>query len=149
MNVIVDVQYALDDSDLPDEDLISSWVKAALAGHGTDTELTIRIVDENEGKELNEHWRKSSGSTNVLSFPSGDPVEIEPEFLGDIVICAPVAKREACQQNKALEAHWAHLVIHGTLHLTGYDHINEHDAKIMESLETRILKTLGFDDPYI
>ncbi len=119
----------------------------ALPENNKNSELTIRIVDEEEMKELNMRWRGIDNSTNVLSFPAGDNI-IAPELLGDIAICAPVIEKEAIEQNKSQDAHWAHMVIHGVLHLLGYDHTNNDDAEIMESLEIKILNTLNFPNPY-
>ena len=148
MGILVDMQYEFLDPRLPDKGLITTWVNAALNNSDKNVELTIRIVGEEEGKELNERWRHSKGSTNVLSFPAEEILETSPKLLGEIVICAPVVEREAEQQQKSLTEHWAHMVIHGTLHLLAYDHKNNNEAKIMESLETTILKKLGFKDPY-
>lgn len=149
MSVEVVVQYAVDPpTALPSKKTITIWVKAALAGRREEAQLTVRIVDEEEGSELNQRWRKRAGPTNVLSFPSTGLERIAPTLLGDIVICAPVVKREAQHQRKALCAHWAHMVIHGTLHLLGLDHIEEQQALIMEQLETEILGRLGYADPY-
>ncbi|MDQ3959057.1 MAG: rRNA maturation RNase YbeY [Pseudomonadota bacterium] len=149
MSVEVVVQYAVDPpTALPSKKTITIWVKAALAGRREEAQLTVRIVDEEEGSELNQRWRKRAGPTNVLSFPSTGLERIAPTLLGDIVICAPVVKREAQHQRKALRAHWAHMVIHGTLHLLGLDHIEEQQALIMEQLETEILGRLGYADPY-
>ena len=149
MSIVVDVQYAAEQRGLPDQAQITHWVEAALAGQRTEAELTVRIVDEEEGRELNEHWRGGSGATNVLSFPAGDEQTVVPELLGDIVICAPLVSREAAGQGKTEEAHWAHLVIHGVLHLLGFDHVTEHDAAVMESLEIEKLNRLGYGNPYI
>ncbi len=149
MPVTVNLQNASASGNLPDQDQVNTWVRTALDGLKLSAELTIRIVDEEEGRELNERWCKSTGPTNVLSFPAGGTEETAPELLGDIVICAPVVEREARQQNKTLTAHWAHMVVHGTLHLLGYDHIQEDDAEVMESLEINILKKLGLENPYI
>ena len=148
MAVTVDIQFAYSGDKLPDISLINKWVNAVLIDLKKDAELTIRIVDETEAKELNERWSKSKGATNVLSFPANDATDILPDLLGDIIICAPVVEREATQQSKLLKAHWAHMIIHGTLHLLGYDHINENDAKIMESIEINTLASLGFLNPY-
>ena len=119
-------------------------------GHAV--ELTIRLVDEEEGMHLNQTYRGNTGATNVLSFPFENLEDIPDEFniplLGDIVICAPVVRQEAKTQNKKETNHWAHLTVHGTLHLLGYDHIDDEDAQIMENLETGILSSLGFSDPY-
>lgn len=149
MSVEVVVQYAVDPpTALPSKKTITIWVKAALAGRREEAQLTVRIVDEEEGSELNQRWRKRAGPTNVLSFPSTGLERIAPTLLGDIVICAPVVEREAQHQRKAFRAHWAHMVIHGTLHLLGLDHIEEQQALIMEQLETEILGRLGYADPY-
>jgi probable rRNA maturation factor len=149
VSVEVVVQYAVDPpTALPSKKTITIWVKAALAGRREEAQVTVRIVDEEEGSELNQRWRKRAGPTNVLSFSSTGLELIAPALLGDIVICAPVVEREAQHQRKALRAHWAHMVIHGTLHLLGLDHIEEQQALIMEQLETEILGRLGYADPY-
>lgn len=149
MSVEVVVQYAVGPpTALPSKKTITLWIKAALAGRREEAQVTVRIVDEEEGSELNQRWRKRAGPTNVLSFPSTGLEQIAPALLGDIVICAPVVEREAQHQRKALRAHWAHMVIHGTLHLLGLDHIEEQQALIMEQLETEILGRLGYADPY-
>jgi len=110
--------------------------------------ITIRIVDVAEAKQLNETWRHGNGPTNVLSFPFDYPPGVDISLLGDIVICAPLVAKEATEQHKSHNAHWAHLVIHGTLHLLGYDHIEEPQAQIMENIEIRILHKLGYPNPY-
>jgi probable rRNA maturation factor len=114
-------------------------------------ELTVRIVGETESATLNERFRNVIGATNVLAFPyDNSPCEgaIDLELIGDLVICAPVLEREAAAQGKTLLAHWAHILIHGTLHLVGYDHENVEDAQVMEEREKELLGLLGFDDPY-
>lgn len=115
-------------------------------------ELTVRIVNEEEGSSLNQTYRGKIGPTNVLSFPfelpEGMPDDLQLPLLGDIVLCAPLVKKQALEQNKAEKNHWAHLTVHGTLHLLGYDHINAEDAAIMENLEINILSKLGIPDPY-
>jgi probable rRNA maturation factor len=108
----------------------------------------LRIVDEPEGAELNQAWRNRSAATNVLSFPAELPENPALRVLGDLVLCAPVVRREARAQGKPQAAHWAHLVIHGTLHLLGYDHTVESEAEVMEALECAVLAGLGFPDPY-
>ena len=148
MTHTIDVQLAVDKAQVPDTEQITLWAIAALDGVDTDSELSVRVVDEEEGAQLNEKWRKKSDPTNVLSFPAEVGEEIQPKPLGDIVICAPVVAREAREQGKAPEAHWAHMVIHGTLHLLGYDHIDNKEAERMESLEIEILNTLDLDNPY-
>lgn len=148
MKIKVDIQRATDDPEIPDNRKFRKWVKTALSDYNKDTELTIRIVDEDEGTELNRKWRKKKGPTNVLSFPYADDDGMAGDLLGDIIICAPVIRKEAKEQKKTLESHWAHMVIHGTLHLLGYDHIKPEDAGKMENLETRLLKSLGYANPY-
>ncbi|MEZ5589739.1 MAG: rRNA maturation RNase YbeY [Gammaproteobacteria bacterium] len=136
---------------LPTKTQLQRWAGAALVDPRaqTATELTIRLVDEAESSMLNETYRHKQGPTNVLSFPFEAPIpEIDMPLLGDIVICVPVVEHEAAEQNKPLIAHWAHLVIHGVLHLQGYDHQTETEADIMEALEVTLLDQLGFPDPY-
>ena len=116
--------------------------------HEQEYELTIRVVDEEESQSLNSQYRGKDNPTNVLSFPFEAPAEIELDLLGDLVICAPVVGKEATEQSKEEIAHWAHMVIHGTLHLQGYDHIEDEEAEAMEALEVKILSALGFPDPY-
>jgi len=148
MNLSIDIQKACASEDSPDEDSITRWVSAAIRDERGDSELSIRIVDELESGELNQRYRGKSGATNVLSFPC-DAVTPEPlPLLGDLVICAPVVVREAQQQQKIPQAHWAHIVIHGVLHLLGYDHIEDSDAERMEDLETAIMLKLDFPPPY-
>lgn len=149
MSIEVAVQYATDWPDLPDENQLKLWVKAALKGLKENAVLTIRIVDEDEGTQLNEQWRKSQGPTNVLSFTHEGEPEIAPDLLGDIVVCAPVVAREAKEQNKDIDAHWAHMVVHGVLHLNGFDHIKPEDADTMENLEIKILEELNYNNPYL
>lgn len=127
---------------------IRRWAKAVLDGRRERAELSIRIVGEAEGAELNRRYRHKSGATNVLSFPCDTAAGVEPDILGDLVICAPVVEREAHEQEKNGEAHWAHMVVHGTLHLLGHDHVKQEEAERMEALETEILARLGYPDPY-
>lgn len=149
MIATLDLQLACDAPQLPSETEIQTWVDAALGAVGLDTgELTVRIVDEQEGRSLNHQYRGKDYATNVLSFPFEAMPGIDIPLLGDLVICAPVVAREAAEQNKPLKHHWAHLCVHGTLHLLGFDHIEEADADEMESLEIAILGQLGIDDPY-
>ncbi|MGH8246068.1 MAG: rRNA maturation RNase YbeY [Gammaproteobacteria bacterium] len=146
--ISIDVQYACSAAGLPGRKQIASWVRAALRDGAKNAELTVRIVSEPEAAELNQRWRGIEGATNVLSFPATGLEGIAPGLLGDVVICATVVKREAEQQGKTLKAHWAHMVIHGTLHLLGHDHQDKSQAGIMEALETDILGELGFQNPY-
>ncbi|PKM31830.1 MAG: rRNA maturation RNase YbeY [Gammaproteobacteria bacterium HGW-Gammaproteobacteria-11] len=144
----LDIQRASSAPDLPDDDSFRRWAGLALQdkpGH----ELTIRIVDEDESRSLNHDYRGKDYPTNVLSFPADLPPELEIPLLGDLVICAPVVAREAIEQHKAPLAHWAHMVIHGCLHLTGHDHIEDHEAEQMENLERQLLAQLGIADPYL
>ena len=148
MNLSIDIQKACASEDSPDEDSIKRWVSAAIRDERDECELSIRIVDEQESADFNQRYRGKSGATNVLSFPF-DAVTPEPlPILGDLVICAPVLVREAAEQQKTTTAHWAHIVIHGVLHLLGYDHIEDQDAEQMESLETAIMLVLDFPPPY-
>ncbi len=149
MSIEVDVQYATNEPDLPDAAQIRLWVELALQDLRDNAELTVRIVDEEEGTALNEQWRKSTGATNVLSFPYDGVENIAPDLMGDIIICAPVVISEAQQQQKSEQAHWAHMVIHGVLHLNGFDHIEPQDAERMESLEVQLLEKLQITNPYI
>lgn len=148
MNITLDVQREVDA--LPkDEDLLK-WLNETLAfEEKDDIELTIRFVDEKESAELNKQYRNKKGSTNILSFPFEMPAEIELNLLGDLVICSDVVKREAVEQKKQELAHWAHMVVHGTLHLLGYDHLTDAEADVMEDKEIKILSQLGYTDPYL
>ena len=148
MTLIVDIQMASASEEAPDPQSIERWVSAAIGNQRESTELSIRIVDVDEGQILNEQFRGSTGATNVLSFPFENESPEPLPLIGDIVICAPVVLKEASEQNKTLHAHWAHMIIHGVLHLLGYDHQNETDANLMESLETEIMQGLGFPPPY-
>lgn len=145
----LDLQVASDAGRLPAEADFQAWCALALRQRSADSELTIRLVDEAEGRELNRTWRGKDYATNVLSFPADVPDELlDIPLLGDLVICVPVVEREAVEQGKTQEAHWAHLVIHGCLHLLGYDHIDDEEAEEMESLERILLAELGHPDPY-
>ena len=145
----LDLQLATDASKLPAEAQLRRWVELALRQRTADSELTIRLVDAEEGQELNRTYRHKDYATNVLSFPAEVPDGLlDIPLLGDLVICVPVVEREAREQNETLEAHWAHLVIHGCLHLLGYDHIDDEEAEEMEGLERQLLAELGYPDPY-
>jgi probable rRNA maturation factor len=144
----LDLQIVSAAPGLPAEDDFRRWVEAALAGRRGEAELTIRVVDAEESAELNGTYRHKPGPTNVLSFPFAAPPGVELPLLGDIVICAPVVAREAAEQGKTAPAHWAHMTVHGCLHLLGYDHIDPAEAEIMESLEKEVLSALGYADPY-
>ena len=159
MAVAVDIQLALNKDStikLPGKDQIQHWanmaVNTARKSDGEDSQITVRIVEEAEISQLNSVYRHKEGTTNVLSFPfmapPGIPVEESAGSLGDLVICATVVDREALQQNKQAMQHWAHMIVHGTLHLLGYDHQKEQEAKNMERLEATILAEMGYPDPY-
>jgi probable rRNA maturation factor len=154
--VRVSVQIATAESGLPASDDFLLWVNSAVEAAGqsvpADTSVTIRVVDESESSALNGNFRDVAKPTNVLAFPvipdefvAGEAGESE---LGDLAICAPVVLREATEQAKTLAAHFAHMTVHGSLHLLGYDHINEQDATTMEALEQQVMEELGFPDPY-
>ncbi|MBB5863481.1 rRNA maturation RNase YbeY [Xanthomonas sp. 3058] len=148
----VAVSYALPRAGLPSAVSFRKWVAAALKGRIREADLAVRLVDEKEGCSLNHHYRGKDYATNVLSFPAelpeGLPKGIKMPLLGDLVICAPVVAREAAEQGKSLAAHYAHLTVHGTLHLLGWDHEDDKEADAMEQLEREILADLGIDDPY-
>jgi probable rRNA maturation factor len=146
---LLDLQHACDAKNLPSNEQFQSWVNIALNNDKTDFELTIRLVDVKESQSLNLQYRGKDKPTNVLSFPFEVPAEIELDLLGDLVICADIVAQEANEQDKDLHNHWAHMVIHGCLHLLGYDHIDEVEATEMEALETKLLKALDISDPYI
>ncbi|HHF6184738.1 TPA: rRNA maturation RNase YbeY [Haemophilus influenzae] len=149
-SVLVDLQIATENIEgLPTEEQIVQWATGAVQPEGNEVEMTVRIVDEAESHELNLTYRGKDRPTNVLSFPFECPDEVELPLLGDLVICRQVVEREAAEQEKLLMAHWAHMVVHGCLHLLGYDHIEDDEAEEMESLETQIMQGLGFDDPYL
>lgn len=148
--VILDLQLACEsEQGLPPEADFRRWLEAVLPQFQPESEVTIRVVDEAESHELNHTYRGKDKPTNVLSFPFEAPPGIELPLLGDLIICRQVVEQEAHEQEKALEAHWAHMVIHGSLHLLGYDHIEDDEAEEMESLETEIMLALGYPDPYI
>lgn len=144
------IQQATDQALAPKSSILRKWAKSALSKKIESAEITIRITDSHEMAELNSTYRHKEGPTNVLSFPFAipDEVELDIPLLGDIVICAEVVNREAEEQNKTQEAHWAHMVIHGIFHLLGYDHETDSDAAIMETLEIEMMQLLGFANPY-
>lgn len=164
MNLVLDVQRAAGTVADPGDTKLADWVTQVLTNtdvswqrsdaddvmaevrHGA--RLTIRLVEREESALLNQRYRHLEGPTNILSFPFGQPQLLQPPLLGDLVICVPLLEDEARQQHKPVEAHWTHLVIHGLLHLFGYDHVSEDDAEKMEALEIQILQHLGISDPY-
>lgn len=142
----LELQNASERAGIPAETDLASWAQSALKRD--EAELVIRVVDEEESAELNFQYRHKAGPTNVLSFPFEAPPGVDTAILGDLVICAPVVEREAAEQGKPQCAHWAHMVVHGVLHLQGYDHVEEHEAMAMEAEEVAILRQLGFPNPY-
>lgn len=144
------LQLASQADNLPSEADFATWAAAALP-NGSRSELLIRIVDAEESRQLNAAYRGKEASTNVLSFAFEAPPGMlldSLDYLGDLVICAPVVQQEAARQNKQAQAHWAHMVVHGVLHLCGYDHQNEAEAAMMEDKERAIMYALQFPDPY-
>lgn len=135
---------------VPDRFSLQRWVDETLQDKLETAEMCIRIVDEEESQQLNMQYREKNQSTNVLAFPVKIKEDLDQKqpYIGDLVICAPVVTREAIDQDKALMTHWAHIVIHGTLHLLGYDHIKDDEAEIMEGIEIEIMQRLGFTNPY-
>ena len=144
----VDVQYAVTVDGMPEANEIRQWVLQALPEQKKASELTVRVVDEAEITALNRQYRGKEGATNVLSFPYEAIPGVASDLLGDVVICAPVVASESVAQNKPLDAHWAHMIVHGMLHLQGYDHMKDDEAELMEGLEIQILDKLGFNNPY-
>lgn len=148
-NVILDLQIACENTGgLPQEADFLRWLNAVLPKFQEEAEVTVRLVDEAESHDLNLTYRGKDKPTNVLSFPFEAPPGIELPLLGDMIICRQVVEREAQEQNITLLSHWAHMVVHGSLHLLGYDHIIDEEAEEMESLEAEIMQELGFPDPY-
>jgi len=149
----VDVQIAADAAGIPASDSIRDWVQRAVdvTEPGRDADVSVRIVDEQEMRALNRDYRDQDKPTNVLAFPAGDDGFAPPgetPLLGDIVVCAGVVAREAAEQGKPPGHHWSHMLVHGTLHLLGHDHVTDPQAQAMEALERRILESLGIADPY-
>jgi probable rRNA maturation factor len=148
MTLRIDVQVGGTRSGLPGVAKFRHWARSALAGRRREAELSIRIVDAAESRALNRRYRGKDQPTNVLAFPAELPPELELPLLGDLVICREVVEAEAAAQAKPPDAHWAHMVVHGTLHLVGYDHESDAEAATMEALEAEILGELGWPDPY-
>lgn len=146
MSLSVEIQIASKEKDLPADEDFMKWAQAALEKENA--EVVIRIVDEEESQQLNSQYRGRDKPTNVLSFPFEAPPEVPSEHLGDLVICAPVVAEEAARQGKPLAHHWAHMVVHGMLHLQGHDHQNPEEAEQMESLERKLLADMDIPDPY-
>lgn len=150
MAYYIDIQHAGQEKPPVSDEVISQWATLSLKAHRPTAELTIRLVDTDEITHLNHQYRKKNKATNVLAFPATYPENIELEFplLGDIIICPSVLREESETLKKSLIAHWAHIVIHGVLHLLGYDHIKEEDATVMQALEIKLLAELKFANPY-
>ena len=145
----VGVSYGLSRKGIPAPASFKRWAEAACQGRIKRADIAIRIVDAPEGRRLNHHYRGKDYATNVLSFPAELPEGMQLPLLGDLVICAPVVAKEAAEQGKSLAAHYAHLTVHGVLHLLGLDHENPHEAQAMEAIECGLLADLGFSDPYL
>jgi len=149
MSIVLDLQLASSAPDIPDEQVIKRWLDAAVTPFQAEAEVTVRIVDNPESQQLNLQYRGKDKPTNVLSFPFQAPPGLSLPLLGDLVISAPVVAAEATAQQKLLNDHWAHMVVHGCLHLLGFDHINDDDAALMEAEEIQILASLGIKNPYL
>lgn len=149
MNYQIDIESNSSSAAIPTSTMLESWIAAALQSQNLEeAEVSLYIVDEAESQELNNQYRGKNRPTNVLSFPADIPEEVGIPLLGDLVVCAPVVEREAQEQGKTLDAHWAHMLVHGSLHLLGFDHIEDAEAETMEQLETEIITGLGFPAPY-
>ena len=149
MSITVDIDNVSPNKNVPSHNNITHWVKHVLSHEAkTDAELSIRIVDKDEIQQLNASYRNKDKPTNVLSFPAELPEAVQIPLLGDIIICAPIVEEEAREQQKSTESHWAHMLIHGTLHLLGYDHIDDTEAEIMEGVEIKLMQSLDFESPY-
>lgn len=149
MSIVLDLQLASSAPDIPDEQAIERWLDAAITPFQAEAEVTVRIVDNPESQQLNLQYRGKDKPTNVLSFPFQAPPGLSLPLLGDLVISAPVVAAEATEQQKLPNDHWAHMVVHGCLHLLGFDHINDDDAEAMEAEEIQILASLGIKNPYL
>ncbi|WP_049629619.1 rRNA maturation RNase YbeY [Cellvibrio sp. pealriver] len=149
MGYRIDIENNSKSQQVPSAAELERWISAALDSQKLeDAEVSLYIVDEEEGQELNCEYRGKDYPTNVLSFPADIPEEVGVPLLGDLVVCAPVVEREAAEQEKVLAAHWAHMLVHGSLHLLGFDHIEDSEAEEMEALETEIITGLGYPAPY-
>jgi probable rRNA maturation factor len=145
----VDFQIISQMQKIPSESQFKTWVDAVLSDESEGSEVVIRVIDEDEMITFNEQYRNKQGATNILSFPFEVPEGIDSILLGDLLLCAPVIEQEALQQNKMINHHWAHMIVHGILHLLGYDHIDSVGAEEMEAKEIEILKTITIKNPYL
>jgi probable rRNA maturation factor len=149
VNLTLTIQRLENASHIPKDEQFTRWATIALEGRKENAEICIRLVNKEESAELNQQYRQKTGPTNVLSFNSALPPALAEHYLlGDLVICVPLVAEEAEAENITTEAHWAHLIVHGCLHLQGYDHELDNEAEIMEKLETELMVQLGFNDPY-
>ena len=148
MVLAVEIQAVSASDRLPAPAQLTAWARAAWQDPARDAEVVIRLTDEDESRRLNRAYRGKDRPTNVLSFSYGPMPGIAPDQIGDLLVCVPVVEREARAQGKTREAHWAHMVVHGMLHLQGHDHEDDRQARVMECLETEILTGLGFPAPY-
>lgn len=149
MSYQIDIEINSQHPFIPSQEKCEAWITTVLQHQKlNNAEVSIYIVDEDEGQQINSQYRNKDYPTNVLSFPADIPEEVGVPLLGDLIICAPVVEREAKEQQKDLEAHWAHMLVHGCLHLLGFDHLEDDEADLMEGLETHILQKLGFPPPY-
>ena len=146
--VEVEVQFAVDDHSIPGELQFQQWASVIDAKNDGKDEVSMRIVGVDEMTGLNSQFREKSEPTNVLSFPAALHAEVDLPFIGDVIICAPIVAKEAMEQGKTCDSHWAHMTVHGILHLQGYDHLNDNEAAEMETLEIEILNKLGYANPY-
>lgn len=151
MSYLIDLQIATDEPIPVTEAKLVEWAQLPLRSHLETAELTLRLVDSEEMTQLNHQYRQLNKDTNVLAFPASipDTIELEYPLLGDVIICPAVLSRESQEQNKPLEEHWAHIIIHGVLHLLGYDHIDDKDAIEMQAIESQLLIQSGYNDPYL
>lgn len=145
----ITLQIIASNTFIPSRYFLQRWVNKALAKQVTTNQVNIRLVGKKESAELNSRYRHKKGPTNILSFPFEPPPGISSALLGDLVVCAALVNQQAKQQEKTRLAHWAHLIIHGCLHLIGYDHVHDKDANKMEAIEIQLLKELGYENPYI
>lgn len=150
MSYYIDIQHACDDTPPVSDELLSQWAQLPLTQLGDSAELTLRLVTTDEIKTLNRLYRKMDKTTNVLAFPANLPKDISLTYplLGDVIICPSVLLQESLEQNKPIDAHWAHIIIHGVLHLMGHDHLEDEDTATMQALEIKFLAELNFENPY-